>query len=222
MNDTHEAIKSRHLAARIIQTAYAEYTVACATRAENTNIDDKEDTVKLEDVAKPTLDINEQREVKMEDASLTPSSNFGDMESSVHSVFTDLGGSAKQAEQDPFCVKNEASVVPVSVNTEAKSNEMLTQLSPPSCMSGMEEKNLAKFVSAVVVVQTYLHETREKKNVNAGLTQMDEFEYEYFYKGMLYGVTDPETAMKQIVVCQSAARRMLAHRRVQDMKKCWY
>ena len=109
---------------------------------------------------------------------------------------------------------NEANL---GVSGTFKGMAVQSQLNPSSEMSGSEDKDLAEFVSAVVTVQTYLHDAHEKKKVNAGLTRMDSFEFKNFYKGMLYGVNDPATAVKHIVTCQSAVRRMIAKKRAQEM-----
>ncbi|KAL7520846.1 hypothetical protein ACHAWX_005550 [Stephanocyclus meneghinianus] len=76
-----------------------------------------------------------------------------------------------------------------------------------------------KFVSAVVVIQTFLHRENEKKKINVGIKGMNEFEFENIYKGMLNGVDNPTVALKQIIICQSIVRRKIARRKTQEMRK---
>ena len=132
----------------------------------------------------------------------------------IQTAYTKYIGRLTQ--QNPKGSKNEA-----LINAGSEPNVLSASLSLPSSISAMEDEDQAEFVSAVVVLQSYLHEMSDKKNVTS-LTLMDEFEYDNFYKGMLAGVRDPETAVHHIVVCQSAARRMLAKRRVQEMKEYRY
>lgn len=93
---------------------------------------------------------------------------------------------------------------------------------PPSNLSNLGDKALAEFVRSVVVIQTYMHESSESRGVNAVLTPMDPFEFENFYKGMLYAVDNTTEAMEKIVACQSAARRLLAKRRVEEIRDACY
>lgn len=85
-----------------------------------------------------------------------------------------------------------------------------------SCCIPKQDFN--KFVSAVVVIQTFLHRENEKKKINVGIKGMDEFEFENIYKGMLNGVDNPTIALKRIIICQSIARRKIARRKTQEMR----
>ena len=92
----------------------------------------------------------------------------------------------------------------------------------PSNLSNLGDKALAEFIQSVVVIQTYMHESSERRGVNANFTPMDSFEFENFYSGMLYGVNNTTEAMQKIVTCQSAARRLLAKRRVEEIRDACY
>ena len=149
----------------------------------------------------------------------SPTSYISDMAESIQNVFSDcVAKTAPVAEE----VRGEIREI---IESRLKGYGHTEEEKPksadnsPSFMSGLEETEAAEFVSAVVVIQTYLHEINEMKNVNAELTQMDSFEFEHFYKDMLYGVDDPKTALKQIVKCQSVARKIIALRKTQNMRE---
>eukprot|EP00804_Cyclotella_cryptica_P027081 CCRYP_013617-RA/>CCRYP_013617-RA protein AED:0.03 eAED:0.03 QI:790/1/1/1/1/1/8/269/1062 len=85
--------------------------------------------------------------------------------------------------------------------------------------SSMPKEDFDKFVSAVVVIQRFLHSENEKKKFNTEITGMDQFEFENIYKGMLTGVDHPAVALKRIIICQSVVRRMIATRKAQKMRE---
>jgi hypothetical protein len=233
-NDTHETAKSRHLAAKTIQTAYMKYISKHGHRANVVKEHEaKEPSLTVKDQCEPkTYSIDTKVEIEKNPSALSASSYFSAR--SIQSVFGNYieshrakssGETGRSQEVLQFRMKKDYSAedgdMPRFINTETKTEEVAlsAQLSPSSYVSEMEDKELAEFVSAVVVIQTYLHETNEKKNINAALTQIDSFEFDTFYKGMLFGVNDPTTALKQIVICQSAARRKIAKRRVHEIRE---
>jgi hypothetical protein len=85
----------------------------------------------------------------------------------------------------------------------------------PNFTCCIPKNDFDKFVSAVVVIQTFLHRENEKKKISTGITGMDEFEFENIYKGMLNGVDHPTIALKRIIICQSIVRRIIARRKMQ-------
>lgn len=238
MNETHETTKSRHFAARTIQTAYGKYTrsnneafdnIVPGVNEETSDENNSCDSLMVDTDVKNKPNHLEDKfatpcEVAMP-SQFSPSSYMSEMAKSIQSVISDCVEEAKDflearledstKDKPQLCIVNADTDAPIEV-------AILEQFSPSSIMSVMDDKDLAQFVSAVVVIQSYLHETSEKKNVNATLTQMDSFEFENFYRGMLYGVDGPETAVRHIVICQSAVRRMIARRKIQQVRTFFF
>ena len=236
-NDTHVTAKSRHLAARTIQTAYMHYNSRNGRRANAVKEHAaKEPPFKAQGRFEPkTLSIDTKIETNEIPSAFSPSSYFSNMARSIQSVFSEYieghrvessGETGRAVEVLEFRLKKEYSAegeaMPRFINTETEKAEeaaLSSQLSPSSYVSEMEDKDLEEFVSAVVVIQNYLYETKEKHNINAAITQIDSFEFDTFYKSILFGVDNPTAALERIVVCQSAARRMIAKRRLHEIRE---
>jgi len=110
-------------------------------------------------------------------------------------------------------------VYPCNRKTTLREDALPVGIFQPNFTCCVPKNDFDKFVSAVVVIQTFLHRENEKKKISTGITGMDEFEFENIYKGMLNGVDHPTIALKRIIICPSIVRGIIARRKMQEMRK---